>query len=387
MLTQMRLAEARQLDIAELNRRAQLFQHRLDAVKQQIARRGRQIAWYPYRSLSALAILEKLLTGERRRLLELAGDDPVLDLGCADGELAFFLESLGCSVHAVDYAETNSNGMEGVRALKQELGSSVEILGVDLDSQFTLPGQRYGLAFFLGTLYHLKNPYYALEALAERARYCVLSTRIAAYDADRRTLIRHLPVAYLLREGEANQDWTNYWVFSEAGLRLLLERTGWEVLDFLRVGNTSCSDPASAEGDERAFCLLKSLPLERAGLIELLRGWHAVEYRSWRWTEKHFSAGLVVPASMRPRLKLRFFLAESLVQRLGPLTISASVNGQPLAPETYSSAGEHAYVRHLPAAWPAGSRVVVDFHLSAALPPDESDPRERGIIVTSLLIE
>ena len=373
------------LDIAELNRRAQQFERTLDAARRRIESRGRKIAWYPYRSLSGLALLEKLLHGENRRLLALAGEAPVLDLGCADGELAFFLESLGLQVHAVDYPETNCNGMEGIRALKEELRSSVEILGVDLDSQFTLPGHRYGLAFFLGTLYHLKNPYYAMEALAARARYCVLSTRIAAFAADRKTEIRRLPVAYLLREGEANQDWTNYWVFSETGLRLLLERTGWQILEFATFGSEH-SDPVSAEGDQRAFCLLKSLPLAREGEIELLHGWHQVEYGSWRWTQRVFAATLPVPARMRPRLVLRFFLPELIIQKLGPVTLSASVDGRALTTERYEQPGEYAYARGLAEVTP-GRRVLIEFQLDRALPPDDDDPRERGIIVSSLTIE
>lgn len=373
------------LDIAELCRRAQRFEEVLEAARRRIEARGRRIAWYPYRSLSGLVLIEKLLSGPWRNLLALAGDDPVLDLGCADGELAFFLESLGLRVHAVDYPETNVNGMEGVRALREELGSSVEILGVDLDAQFTLPGHRYGLAFFLGTLYHLKNPYYALETLAGCARHCVLSTRIAAFAQDRRTPIRHLPVACLLREGEANQDWTNYWVFSEAGLRLLLERTGWKALAFATFGS-SRSDPVTAEGDERAFCLLRSVPLERQGEIEFVRGWHRLEHGTWRWTEREFAVEAPLPPSMRPMLRLRFFLPELVVEAVGPLTLAATVDGRPLASETYARAGEYVYARGLAGGEP-GRRVRIEFRLDRALPPDDADPRERGLIVSSLTIE
>lgn len=378
-------SDCKRLDIAELSSLAQRFEQRLEAARLRIEQRGRRIAWYPYSSLSGLTLIEKLLTGQWRYLLALAGDDPVLDLGCADGELAFFLESLGLRVHAVDYPETNANAMEGVRALKEELGSSVEILGADLDAQFRLPGQRYGLAFFLGTLYHLKNPYYAMETLAGYARYCVLSTRIAAFGADRKTPIRHLPVAWLLREGETNQDWTNYWVFSETGLRLLLERAGWKVLAFATFGS-SHSDPVTAEGDERAFCLLKSLPLERQGEIEFVRGWHQIEYGCWRWTEREFAVVAPLPASMRPLLKLRFFLPEAVVERVGPLTLAAAVDGRPLASETYVRAGEYVYVRGVAGGEP-GRRVHIEFRLDRALAPDDADPRERGLIVSSLTIE
>jgi len=227
--------------------------------------------WYPYGTLNNFAHLNSLLTGESRFLLNLIGDKPALDIGCADGELAFFLESLGCKVQVIDYAPSNYNSLRAVKLLKERLSSSVEIHEVDLDSQFSLPGKDYNLAFFLGILYHLKNPFYALEALSKSARYCLMSSRIARFNRatemkqtntkstqSDRVDFRNVPVAYLLDEQEANNDSTNYWIFSDAGLRRILKRTGWEILDYLTVGNTTDSDPASAQGDERAYCLVKS---------------------------------------------------------------------------------------------------------------------------------
>lgn len=69
-------------------------------------------------------------------------------------------------------------------------------------------------------------------------------------------------MAYLLDERESNNDSTNYWIFSDAGFRRILKRTGWEIRDYITVGNTANSDPATQEGDERAFCLAESRVLE-----------------------------------------------------------------------------------------------------------------------------
>ncbi len=228
--------------------------------------------WYPYGTLNSFYLLDKLLTGEHRFLLDLIGSRPTLDIGCADGDLAFFMESLGCQTQVIDYAPTNYNGLHGVKLLKTARSSSVEIHEIDLDTQFTLPRQNFGLVFFLGILYHLKNPYYALEALAKSAAYSLISTRIAKFNApetkfafslaklrsDKRINLSQIPVAYLLDEREANNDATNYWVFSEAGLRRIFKRTGWEICDYMTVGDTVNSDPASVKGDQRAFCLVKS---------------------------------------------------------------------------------------------------------------------------------
>lgn len=251
------------MDIKEIKDKAIIFMGELDEKKQALA--PSDFAWYPYGTLHNLSNLDALLTGQHRLLLDTIGDEPIVDIGCADGDLAFFLESLGYQVQVIDYGPTNYNGTRGVRLLKDALSSSVEIHELDLDAQFTLPRETYNLAFLLGTLYHLKNPYYVLETLARSARYCLVSTRIAKFDrpsgrfdSGERINISHSAVAYLLDEREANNDSTNYWIFSDAGFRRIVNRTGWDICDYLCVGNTLDSDPASVEGDERVFSLIKS---------------------------------------------------------------------------------------------------------------------------------
>ncbi len=255
------------MDISQLASQSTQFEKSLAQTKQEIA--PSEFGWYPYGTLSNFHHLDKLLTGKNRDLSELIGTAPVADIGAADGDSAFFLESLGFDAHVVDHAPTNFNGCQGVRSLKEALNSSVTIHEVDLDSHFDLPGERYGLALFLGILYHLKNPYGALENLAKRAQHAIVSTRITSYNRApnfkgthelNRELIelRSVPAAYLVAPLETNNDPTNYWIFSESGLKRIFDRTGWEVLDFMTIGNTQHSDPGTNEGDERAFSLLRS---------------------------------------------------------------------------------------------------------------------------------
>jgi tRNA (mo5U34)-methyltransferase len=250
--------DAPALDVREVKERALAFAAELEVIKLELAPRE---FWYPYPTLGNLDHLDALLTGERRALLALTDGLLVADIGGADGDLSFLLERLGCRVHLIDNAPTNYNGLRGARMLKVALSSSVEIFDADLDGRFVLPGARYGTIFLLGILYHLKNPFYALESFAKAARYCFVSTKVARLSPDKRTELRDLPLAYLLDAREANDDPTNYWVFTEAGLKRFFERSGWRVLDFITVGNTVDSDPASVEGDERAFCLLESASL------------------------------------------------------------------------------------------------------------------------------
>jgi hypothetical protein len=278
--------------------------------------------------------------------------------------------------------------MQGVRALKAALQSSVEVWEVDLDAHFVLPQVHYGLTMLLGVLYHLKNPFYVLETLATISRYCLLSTVITSQAPDGRTRLRDLPVAYLVDEQEVNKDPSNYWVFTEAGLRRLLKRALWEVCDWMVVQPEAGRGAGFWERRERAFCLVRSLVTEPGLTTRLLSGWHALEDWSWRWTERRCSAAVSLPAgSGQAALTLRFVLPDVVLERLGPVTLSATLAGRPLAPETYSHSGEHVYRREVALAGLPPDAVVVEFELDKCLPADSTDSRERGLIAVSLRLE
>jgi SAM-dependent methyltransferase len=240
-----------------LEREARSFGRKLDRIKAEL--KPSDFSWYPYESLKSFAYTVGLLGKESRCCLDRAANGAVLDVGCGDGDVAFFLESLGSKVTAIDHPSPNWNKMRGVKLLEDALHSSVEVREVDLDSQFMLgDGERYELTLFLGILYHLQNPFFVLTALAKHSNYCFLNTRVARFTPNRRCHYHGEPMAYLVDVCEVNNDATNYWIFSEAGLRRILKRTGWEVCEFISAGNTTDSDPVSNTGDERAIVLLRS---------------------------------------------------------------------------------------------------------------------------------
>lgn len=244
------------MDIGTLDERLPSCRQRMAAARQAI---GPGIPWYPYDILATVSQLNGLLHGENRDLDRLAGGLPVADIGGADGDLAFVLEQeCGWPIHLIDTAPTNMNGLRAARALREYLGSSVEIHDVDLDSQFALPAERYGLVLLLGILYHLQNPLYVLRELSRRTNYLLVSTKVARFAGDARVPIADLPVAYLVGPTETNNDPTNYWMFSPAGLNRIVERAGWTVLDQTSYGDVHGSDPSTPEHDERRFLLLRS---------------------------------------------------------------------------------------------------------------------------------
>ncbi len=142
--------------ISPLVRKGLRFRRRFEEAKRLIEHCD--FDWYPYDCFANLFSLQHLLRTVSITLESVIGAKPVLDLGAADGALSFFLESLGYEVHAFDHQATNINRMRGLRLIAAKLGSQVQIRDVDLDCRFNLQHQ-YGSVLFLGTLYHLKNPF------------------------------------------------------------------------------------------------------------------------------------------------------------------------------------------------------------------------------------
>jgi len=132
---------------------------------------------------------------------------------------------------------------------------------------------------------------------------------------------------------------------------------------------------------------LRSRHLTDPGLTaRLLKGWHVLEQGKWRWTERRFSAELAVPdlASGAALLELRFDYPECVKPREGRLRLRASLDGLSLDEAQYSTSGEHLYRATIPADRLQARTVIVEFELNHALPPDATDLRERGIIVTNV---
>ena len=360
-----------QLEIRDIVARALAFEERLRGVRSELAKPDP--GWYPWDSFGTVTLLDRLLTDRRRFLQPLIGDLPVLDLGCGDGDLAFLFESLGCRVCAIDNPPTNYNLMAGVEALKRALDSSVRIEPLDLDGPFELPLRRSGLALCLGILYHLKNPFRVLETLAAHANYCLLSTAITHVAPDQQTEVNDWPVAFLAGRDGLRGDETNYWIFSETGLRTLADRSGWEVCDWL-VTDGEGSGMAKTERDERVFCLLRSRAFTAAPVTQLIDGWHVLENGAWRWTARRFSLA-VAPGAQR--LSLKVTVPPNLPV---PLTLTGRAEGAVIATHTIASPGDFECAQLVP----AGAEVLVEFELDRALCPDATDGRERGIIVRAI---
>jgi hypothetical protein len=120
---------------------------------------------------------------------------------------------------------------------------------------------------------------------------------------------------------------------------------------------------------------------------QLAGGFYDIESGAWRWTMQKFAVTLGPPphaAQQGAVLELHLTVPQSSIQKLGSVTLSASIGGTVLAPETYTQPGEHVYRRDVAANLLAADAVRVDFGLDKAIPPGDVDKRELGVVASSV---
>jgi tRNA (mo5U34)-methyltransferase len=237
----------RDMHMSEIIAAAPEFRARLGAARESV----KDLCWYPYTSLDNVTLLEQFLPHE----LELVPNGgSVLDVGAADGDMGYLFQSLGCRVDFLDNVATNFNDCEGLKRTASLLAKPVSLIECDMDWGFELD-REYDLVIFLGTLYHLRNPALVLIRLAQRCQRALISTRVTSHLPDGQNVER-TALAYFLENREANDDSTNYWIFTPAGLERILKRCGWRVIHSTRFGQVGRSNPVDNSADERmfAFC-------------------------------------------------------------------------------------------------------------------------------------
>ena len=119
---------------------------------------------------------------------------------------------------------------------------------------------------------------------------------------------------------------------------------------------------------------------------QLLRGFYGVESGSWRWTTSKFALTLRPPegsAQQGATLEFKFSLPEVIVNKIGPVTVSAKINGVPLPSQTYSKSGEYAYTAAIPADALRTNTASLEFSTDKVMPPGNGDKRELALVAVS----
>jgi len=142
--------------------------------------------------------------------------------------------------------------------------------------------------------------------------------------------------------------------------------------------------PAEAEAAPLASMVRSSDVAQEA---QLLDGFYSIEAKAWRWTAKQFRVVLRPPigaAQTGATLDMALTVPQVALDHAKSITLSASVEGTPLAPETYAKAGQYEYKRDVPASALTKQAVRIQFSLDNAIPPAGAEHRELGIIVASV---
>jgi|SRR5579871_5791668 len=120
---------------------------------------------------------------------------------------------------------------------------------------------------------------------------------------------------------------------------------------------------------------------------QLVSGFYSVEQNAWRWTAQRFSVVLRPPAGAAQRgatLNMQLTVPDAIINKLKTVSLSATVGSTPLAPETYTQAGQYTYTRDVASSLLGGEAVRIDFQTDKSLPPSSTDQRELAVIVGSV---
>ena len=81
---------------------------------------------------------------------------------------------------------------------------------------------------------------------------------------------------------------------------------------------------------------------------------------------------------------LKLAVPDPVIQQLKSVTLTATVNGVALPPESYRKPGEYVFTREVDAKALGGASAQVDFALDKALAAGANDSRELGVVATSI---
>jgi hypothetical protein len=230
-------------------RRAEL----LDAVTRDPVFQREDVTLYPFNPLDNVDAILRLIEHPAAPSLERLPSRTMIDIGCANGELGLAFEEAGFSVALLDRSHVAEAAGSTVRQhaplvasiIARNIGSRAVIFDEDIDDGFDPrrvldgfsrtvgadpPFERFGIGVMVGVLYHLRNPYSAIEKLRSLCDHLIVGTWVADCMPDRRRIIGDDQLVYLLRDRQLAEDPSNYWIFTRRSFHVLVERCGWRIL-------------------------------------------------------------------------------------------------------------------------------------------------------------
>lgn len=162
-----------------------------------------------------------------------------LDIGCNGGFHTIQLASRGAQVTAIDH---NARYLAQARLASEvlDLQDRVELVEMDVYDVHDL-GRTFDYVLFMGVLYHLKHPLYALERVRSTVgRRMVFQTMVRGDPGTRSVapdypftenevfLDPRFPALYFVENRYAG-DPTNWWIANDAGAAAMLRSSGFAI--------------------------------------------------------------------------------------------------------------------------------------------------------------
>jgi tRNA (mo5U34)-methyltransferase len=165
----------------------------------------------------------------------------VLDIGCNGGFYSFEMKRRGAArVLALDHDPTY---LAQARFARDQLGLDVEFRQLDVYELDQLGDEQFDLVLFLGVLYHLRHPLYALEKVVRRVRGRLIfqtlergSAEVGQFAGDYPFAERDVffddrfPRLYFVEQRYAG-DPTNWWIPNAAASQAMLRSVGLRIVD------------------------------------------------------------------------------------------------------------------------------------------------------------
>jgi hypothetical protein len=121
----------------------------------------------------------------------------------------------------------------------------------------------------------------------------------------------------------------------------------------------------------------------RAG--QLLSGFWQIEEGRWRWTAREFWIALRPPDGADlsgATVDLQIFVPDAQIAKLGPMTLTAFVNGRQFGSKTFAAGGSYEYSEEVPKDALATSLLPLRFVFDKAAAPWTTDGRELAAVVS-----
>ena len=166
----------------------------------------------------------------------------VLDIGCNGGFYSFEMKRRGAArVLGVDHDPVY---LAQARFAREQLGLNVEFIQGDVyEIDRLVQGERFTYVLFMGVLYHLRHPLYALEKVAALVEHRLLfqsmergswETAELADDypiTERDVFFDHrFPRLYFIEQAYAG-DKTNWWIPNPACTQAMLRSVGLRIVE------------------------------------------------------------------------------------------------------------------------------------------------------------